>query len=62
MSKEEKETVVEIGEFKGFPIIKIYELRPDGQKKDVPTLSFGTSKAKLIIKHIEDIEAFAEGN
>lgn len=56
------ETVVEVGEYKGYPTFTIWELRPDGQKKDAPLIAFGTKKAKALVKHIEDIEAFTEGN
>lgn len=61
MAKQELQTEIEIGEFKGNPTITIYELDNDGNRRPYP-LTFGTKKAKLIIKHIEDIEAFVEGN
>lgn len=61
MAKQELETEVEISVYKGNPVLVIHSLDKDGKRKPYP-LSFGTSKAKLIIKHIEDIEAFVEGN
>ena len=54
-------TEIEIGDYKGSSTITIYELDEEGKRKAYP-FTFGVKKAKLIIKHIEDIEAFAEGN
>jgi len=59
--KEEIKSEIEIGDYKGNPTIIIHELDKDGKRKPYP-FSFGTKKAKLIVKHIEDIEAFSEGN
>ena len=62
MSKtKEIKTEVEIGDYKGNATLVIYELDQDGKRKPYP-FSFGIKKAQLIIKHIEDVEAFAEGN
>lgn len=54
-------TEVEIGEYKGSPTITIHEVDEEGKRKAYP-FTFGVKKAKLIVKHIEDIEAFAEDN
>lgn len=56
-----KKSEIEFGEFKGSPTVTIHELDDDGKRKPFP-FSFGKKKAQLIVKHIEDIEAFAEGN
>ena len=56
------ETVVEIGEYKGSPIIKIYEVREDGAKRDVPLISFGVRKAKAVDKHSVAIKKFIAEN
>lgn len=59
--KEEVETEVTRGEYKGSPTIMIHELDEHHQRKPYP-FTFGVKKAKMIVKHIEEIEAFAEGN
>ena len=63
MSKnnEEIETEVTYGEYKGSPTIAIHELDENGNRKPYP-FTFGVKKARMIIKHIEDIEAFVEDN
>jgi hypothetical protein len=50
---EEKTNKPVVGEFKGNPILT---LNPDERYP----FSFGLSKAKLILAHIEDIRAFVE--
>jgi len=45
---------VEIGEYKGKPVISLTE---EGMHGHHP-FSFGLRKAQLILDHIEDIEAF----
>lgn len=59
MSKQEQNTVAEVGEYKGSPTISIHELDEEGNKKQYP-FSFGKKKAKLIIKHLDEIKKFAE--
>jgi len=59
MSKnKEIATVVEFGEYKGSPTLGIYELDDKGEKKPYP-FSFGKKKAQLIMKHLKEIEEFA---
>lgn len=60
MSKTDKPlySEVEIGEFKGAPMIIIHEIDEDGKRKPFPIVQFGTKKAKAIVKHIKDIEEF----
>lgn len=59
--KEEVQTEVTYGDYKGSPIITIHELDESGNKKPYP-FSFSAKKAGMIVKHIEEIEAFAEEN
>jgi hypothetical protein len=61
MSKEnnEPETVVEIGEYKGNATLSIFTIDKDGDKKPFP-FSFGKAKAKLIVKHMKEIEEFVK--
>lgn len=59
--KKEIKTEVEIGEYKGSPVLTIHELDEQGQRTKYPLISFGKRKAKAIIKHIQDLEDFAEG-
>ncbi|MBD3411377.1 MAG: hypothetical protein GF419_14370 [Ignavibacteriales bacterium] len=44
-----------IGEYKGSPVISL-PMTPDGKMK----FTFGLTKAKTIIKYLEDIENFIE--
>jgi hypothetical protein len=53
-------TEVEITEFKGAPLLQIWEIDEEGKRKPFPIVAFGLKKAKAIVKHIEDIEAFTE--
>lgn len=55
MSKKEIKSEVEMSEYKGNPMIVIHELDEDGKRKPYP-FSFGTKKAKLILKHIKEIQ------
>lgn len=62
--KENKEvqTVVENSEYQGKPVLKIFEIRPDGARRDYASLSFGVQKAKAILASIEAIKYFVEEN
>lgn len=62
MSDEKKtpETITEKTEFKGNPVLSIFEVDDKGDKKPYP-FSFGKKKAQAIIKHLEEIRTFAEG-
>jgi hypothetical protein len=53
VDQEEKLNKPVLGEFKGNPILT---LNPDERYP----FSFGLSKAKLILAHIDDIRAFVE--
>ena len=55
-----KKTIAEKSEFKGNPVLSIFEIDEKGEKKAFP-FSFGKKKAQAIIKHLEDIRTFAEG-
>jgi hypothetical protein len=60
MKDKELKTEVEVGEFKGSPTIHIYELDDEGKRKAFP-FGFGKKKAKLILRHLKEIEEFANG-
>ncbi|HNY91236.1 MAG TPA: hypothetical protein PKJ13_03375 [bacterium] len=53
MEQEEKLNKPVVGEFKGNPILT---LNPDERYP----FSFGLSKARLILAHLDDIRAFVE--
>ena len=55
------ETEIELGEYKGSATITIHELDSDGKRRPYP-FSMGLKKARLVIKHIEDIEDFVANN
>ena len=57
--KQKLETIVEKSEFKGNPVLGIYEIDDKGEKRPYP-FSFGKKKARDIVKHYEEIKAFAE--
>lgn len=61
MEKQELKTVVEVGEYKGSPTVTIWEETESGARPQYPLISFGVKKAKLIIKHQEEIKNFIEG-
>ena len=47
--------IVEIGEFKGNPVISL-----KNTEKDRYPFTFGVKKAQLVLEHIEDIKQFVE--
>jgi len=49
--------MVERSEFKGKPVLILKR-----DENDKYPFSFGASKARLILEHIEDIESFVEEN
>lgn len=49
--------MVERGEFKGKPLIILKR-----DEEDKFPFSFGISKAKLIVEHVEEIKKFVEEN
>lgn len=54
-------TEIEKSTFKGSPVISIWEVKEDGTRKDFPLISFGKKKAEEIVKHIDEIKSFVEG-
>jgi hypothetical protein len=48
-----------VSEYKGHPVIEIESEEENGFQI---RLSFGISKAKLILEHLEDIKRFVEDN
>lgn len=62
MSKELAPHAVGIDEFKGNKIFKIYKVDDDGNEieKYGTIVSFGATKARYILEHIEDIKKFVE--
>ena len=61
MTEEKKENKPFIDEFKGKPIIRITLVEDPSPETSWHWLTFGRSKAKAIVKYIEDIKKFAEG-
>ena len=50
-------SIAERGEYKGSPILTLKR-----QENDKFPFSFGVSKAKLILEHMDDIEEFVAAN
>lgn len=48
-----------ISDYKGHPVI---ELELEDERGFVTKISFGLSKAKLILEHLNDIKEFVENN
>jgi hypothetical protein len=57
MDENEKKMEVTIGEYKGSPVISI-PISPDGKFP----FTFGLSKARAILKYIDEIKKFVEEN
>lgn len=54
-------TAVFLEEFKGYPIFAIYKVGKNGRKIGVkPIVSFGATKAKAILGHIEEIQEWVD--
>lgn len=62
MSKELAPHAVGIDEYKGNKILKIYKIDDEGNEveKYGTIVSFGVTKARYILEHIEDIKNFVE--
>ncbi len=61
MENEKKEITPVIDEYKGKPIIRIPLVDDPNPETSWHWLTFGTSKAKAIVKYFEAIKKFAEG-
>ena len=48
-----------VSEYKGHPVITLEE---DDENGFITKITFGVSKAKLILEHLEDIKRFFEDN
>lgn len=54
-------TAVFLEEFKGYPIFAIYKVGKNGRKIGFkPTISFGATKAKAILAHLEELKEWVE--
>lgn len=60
-------TKVFLGEYSGQPLLAIYEVDDEGNKKPhpyydrlIPVVSFGKKKAAAILNHIDEIKDFVE--
>ena len=62
MSKELSPHNITVEEFKGNKIFKIYKVDDEGNEleKYGTIVSFGLTKARYILEHVEDIKKFVE--
>ena len=60
MEEEKQEAHPVIGEYQGKPIIRIPTVDNPNTETSWHWLSFGKTKAKAIVKHLEAIKKFAE--
>ena len=52
---------VRMEEYKGSPVMAIYQVDEHGKPKyERPVISFGKMKAKILVEMIEEIREFAE--
>jgi hypothetical protein len=59
--KAEKKTKVFNEEFKGNEMFSIWPVNEEGGKlTEYPIINFGKSKARAILKHIDELKKFAE--
>lgn len=59
MSKnKEIKTEVEIGDYRGNPMFIIWPVDDNGVKAQYPVISIGGTKAKALIKHLEELKKF----
>ena len=61
-SKSKPSTEVVIGEYAGKPIFGIHTIDADGEVSERPAFSFGLTKAKLIVAHLEELQEFIKNN
>lgn len=58
---KEKKTKVSIENFKGNRMFAVWEVdEDDSPVSDYPVVSFGKTKAKAILKHLEELEEFVD--
>jgi hypothetical protein len=53
-------TKVEKNDFKGNEMFSIYEFNEKGEKNFKPLVNLGKRKAKLILKHMKELEHYVE--
>ena len=59
----EKKTATAIDEYKGKPILQIWEVDEKNQNiSNFPMMSFGLAKVQVLLKHAEDLKEFAHDN
>lgn len=56
------ETKVEKNDFKGHPMFSIYEFNDKGEKNFKPLVNLGLKKAKILVKHLKELEHFVASN
>lgn len=52
------ETKVEQNDFKGNEMFSIFEFDKDGNKNFKPLVNMGKKKARLVLKHIKELEHY----
>lgn len=54
------ETKVVVGDYKGSPVLSIFEIDSEGNQGAYPVVSFGSKKAKAILKHLDEIKSWVD--
>lgn len=54
------ETKVEKNDFKGNEMFSIFEFDKEGNKNFKPVVNMGVKKARALVKHLKELEAFVE--
>ncbi len=52
------ETKVEKNDFKGNEMFSIFEFDKEGNKNFKPVVNMGVKKARALVKHLKELEAF----
>lgn len=56
------ETKVMENDFKGTPMFSIFEFDKEGNKNFKPLVNMGMKKAKLVLKHVEELKKYVQEN
>lgn len=55
-------TKVEKNDFKGHPMFSVFEFNEKEEKNFKPVVNLGLKKAKILVKHLKELEHFVASN
>lgn len=62
MSKVVKETKVVPNEYRGHTLFSVFEFDKEGNQSEYPVISFAVNKAKVILKHLDELKKYVDDN